>query len=193
MKKKKIIISVVCLILVAAVAAGAVFAVNHFKGGKTVADKVSEHYDDLDKETFSINLADYTDFDWDFVLIYRFPITAEEISNTIGVEYTTEHDLESGMIFIKTAASQTDGEEGTTEGTTAEETASDSSQRFEIVYEETFVTDFENPYEFVIYPYTNLNSANKARLFPKEQAVFNGKKIMFEGEARYLFVPDDAQ
>jgi len=58
-----------------------------------------------------------------------------------------------------------------------------------VVYEETFVTDFESPYIFIIYPYKNINSEIKVNKIERENAMFIGEKIKYNDENRYILKP----
>lgn len=111
---------------------------------------------------FEMNINDFVDFEWDYMIIYKNPTSASDIKEIAGIIYEKELDLESGMIFVKDN---------------------------KIIYEETFKTDFETPYQFIIYPYQDVNSKLNVNKIEKEKAMFSGKKIKYNNENRYTFYP----
>lgn len=127
-----------------------------------VSHKIMSYYDKKEETTFEVKLSDFTAFDWDNVIIYKSPVTNKELNEITGINYTKDLDLQSGMIFVKDN---------------------------EIVCEETFITDFESPYSFIIYPYDDINSERKVNKIEKENAIFNGEKIKYNNENRYVLKP----
>ena len=103
---------------------------------------------------------DYTNFDWDKIIIYITPTSRKELLEFSGIDYKKSLDLRSGMIFVKDK---------------------------QIVYEEYFKTDFESPYKFIIRPYKD--SSNKINQFTKDKAIFNVERIKWENENRYALTP----
>lgn len=152
MKKKKLFIFgiIICISFV-----GAVFL---FNGNSKVSDKIMDFYDAKEETAFVVKLSDYTDFDWDYVIVYKNPITTNELNEITGIDYKKELDLQSGMIFTKDD---------------------------EIVYEEFFETDFESPYKFIIYPYVSTDSEIRVNRFSKENAVFECEKSQYGNKNVY--------
>lgn len=156
---------VILLIVIVLIAIWLLFVIFNFKKQTTLSNKIISYYEKINEDNFIMNLNDFTDFDWDYVIIYRNPATAKDISEISGVsyeKYEKELDLSSGMIFIANN---------------------------KIVYKETFKTDFESPYKFVIYPYQDINSDSKINKIQKENASFKGKKKQYNNENRYSFYP----
>ena len=58
-----------------------------------------------------------------------------------------------------------------------------------IVYEEVFKSNYEEPDKFRIIPYQDVNYNIKVNKFKKEEAIFVGEKINFNGENRYILKP----
>ena len=127
-----------------------------------ISSKIRSVYNKTEQTIFEVKLSDFTDFEWDNVIIYTYPITQKELSKITGINYTKEPDLQSGMIFLKNK---------------------------QIVYEEVFENDFESPSCFIIYPFEDINSDNKVKNFLKDEAVFRGEKIYYNGENRYILKP----
>ncbi|MCL2024410.1 MAG: hypothetical protein FWG78_01335 [Coriobacteriia bacterium] len=50
-------------------------------------------------EYLEINLADFTDFEWDRAVVYAHPVTKAEIEEALGIECDILFDLQSGIIF----------------------------------------------------------------------------------------------
>ncbi len=151
--KKKCLFAFIIVVL--AVAIILVFNQNP----KSVSSKIMDYYDKTDDTNFQVNLYDYTDFEWDNVIIYKNPATEKEINETAGINYGKEPDLCSGMIFIKNN---------------------------KVVYDEVFETDFESPFAFVIYPDIDINSQVKANKISKEAAIFNAEKVIYNDKSRYI-------
>jgi len=103
-----------------------------------VSEKVIDFCNKQEKNNFEIKISDYTNFDWESLIIYKTPTSKQELFEYVGIDYKNELDLQSGMIFVKDK---------------------------KIVYEEYFETDFESPYKFIIYPYEDINSNNKIQKF----------------------------
>lgn len=156
--KKKIVF--ICIIFICFFSVGLAIILN--MNNKSVSQDIIDYYNNHKDLTFQLKLTDFTDFEWDHVIIYKNPVTEKDIYEITGIDYHQNIDLQSGMIFIKDK---------------------------EIVYEEVFQTDFESPYVFVIYPDTDVNSKIKVHQFSREQAVFQGEKIIYDNENRYVFKP----
>ena len=115
-----------------------------------------------EKNNFEIKISDYTNFDWESLIIYKTPTSKQELFEYVGIDYKNELDLQSGMIFVKDK---------------------------KIVYEEYFETDFESPYKFIIYPYEDINSNNKIQKFSTDEAIFKVERINYKNENRYILKP----
>lgn len=157
MKKKKRVIFILLFCLLVILGCIAVLCAN-----QKVSRSIMRYCDKREEAKFEVRLEDFTDFEWDHVILYKSPVTLQEIREITGVQYNREPDLQSGMLFVK---------------------------ENKVVYEEVFETDFESPYIFVIYPDADLNSEIKVRSFARDEAVFRGEKIRYEGENRYVFKP----
>lgn len=107
-------------------------------------------YDNYANEEIIVNISDFTNFEWDTLLIFKSPVSNKDIENAIGVKYERELDLEMGMIFVK------DGE---------------------IIYDEMFDNDYENVSPFSIYPYEDINSGMNCNVFTPETSLFKCKKV----------------
>lgn len=116
------------------------------------------------EDTLKIKMEDYTDFDWDTLIVYRHPADAAEIDEAGGIRYRGSLDLTDGMIFAK------DGR---------------------VVYEEVFPTDFETPYAFVVFPCAEEDPDQAhVRAFTPKTAVFAGTRENYDGKYdRYTFYP----
>ena len=134
----------------------------------TLSDRIISYYENsenaqnIPNESFELNISDFTDFEWEYVMIYRNPTTEKEISEAGGIDYEGDTDLTSGMIFINDN---------------------------KVVYEEVFETDFESPDKFVIYPHQDINADSKINKFANDNAVFIGKVIEYNGDKKYQFYP----
>lgn len=159
MKKKVTLISIILLITVCLMTVGTIIV---FNKNKKVTDKIIKYCNIIEDSQFEIKLSDFTDFEWDNVIIYKVPATNKEIEEITGIHYDKTIDLQSGMIFIR------DGN---------------------VVYEEVFKTDFETPYNFVIFPYEDINSKMNINQFEKDNAIFYGEKIKHNNENRYALTP----
>ncbi len=127
-----------------------------------VSEKIIDYCNRQEKNNFEIKISDYTNFDWDNLIIYKNPTSKQELFEFTGIDYKNELDLQSGMIFIKDN---------------------------KITYEEHFKTDFKSPYKFIIYPYEDINSKNKIQQFSVEEAIFKVEKIKYKNENRYILKP----
>lgn len=155
MKKKVMMISIILVIMIVGI-------IIVFNKDKKVSNKIMKYYNAKEETAFEIKLSDFTDFEWDNVIIYRNPTTKKEIKEITGVNYDKELDLQSGMIFTKDD---------------------------KVVYEEVFKSDFESPYVFIIYPYEDKISEIKINQFEKDKAIFKGEKIKYNNENRYILKP----
>ncbi|MDE6155849.1 MAG: hypothetical protein K2F67_05360, partial [Eubacterium sp.] len=129
---------------------------------QSVSDRITDYCDKIDESQFEISLSDFTNFEWDYVIIYDQSVTAKEISEYAGINYEKALDLQSGMIFVKDN---------------------------KIVFEEFFKTDFESPYPFVIKPYADVNSELHINKLSIDNATFVCEKIRYSDECRYLLKP----
>lgn len=97
-------------------------------------------------EQIEIRLQDYTKFDRDRVLIFKYPTSAYEVEQALGIKkYDRSLDLMSGMIFV-----------------------ADNK----VVYEEFFEGNENKTSPFIIYPYKDINQSSKYRVFLKDEAIF---------------------
>ena len=152
MKKNLTLIGIILLALI-----GFILLIN--KDDK-VSSKIIKKYKNTKEEQFSVNLSDYTRFDWDSIVIYHLPKTKKEISDLAGFEYTDSIDLSSGIIFIKNNKK---------------------------VYEEKFKITKYNDYKFIVYP-TKQNGVRATRI-EKKDAIFKGYKTTSKGRTRYSLYP----
>lgn len=155
MTKKIIIIPIIiCISIIALI----IILSNNTK----VSEKVIDFCNKQEKSNFEIKISDYTNFNWDSLIIYKTPTSKQELFEYFGIDYKNELDLQSGMIFVKDK---------------------------KIVYEEYFETDFESPYKFIIYPYEDINSNNKIQKFSTDEAIFKVERINYKNENRYILKP----
>lgn len=155
MTKKIIIISIIICISI-------ITLVIILSDNTKVSEKVIDFCNKQEKNNFEIKISDYTNFDWDSLIIYKTPTSKQELFEYVGIDYKNELDLQSGMIFVKGK---------------------------KIVYEEYFETDFESPYKFIIYPYEDINSNNKIQKFSIDEAIFKVERINYKNENRYILKP----
>ena len=140
----------------------AIFAVCYYIINKRNAEVSSNiiNYCNKNESIKQIKLEDFTNFDWDKVVVYSIPASQDDIASALGFDYDVEDDLTAGMIFIKGK---------------------------KVVYEETFKTDYESPYKFVIHP--SKDSKLEVTKFRKADAAFDIKRIVYNGENRYVLQP----
>ena len=96
-----------------------------------------------------IRLADYTPFDWDKVMVFKWPTGASDVERELGVECHISRyafDLSSGIIFVKDN---------------------------KIIHYEIFAIDYNKGAKFTIYPVADLYDFTDQRVFQKEDAVFS--------------------
>lgn len=110
-----------------------------------------------------IELSAFTDFEWDKVLIYKNPVSAQEIYQMTGISYEPK-DLCSGWVFFL---------------------------ENKVVYEEIFKTDFESLPSFFVYPCSNLNAEEKCTALTKENAFFVCEKYENDGKIGYALYPQN--
>ena len=134
--------SILCILLVIVVCCFAVSCKNE----KSIADIISEHIDgNFEEKGIVIYFADFTDFQWDKMMIFNYPTSIEEVETALGVEYDNSMDLVSGMIFVR------DGE---------------------VVYDEIFEYNYMETASFFAYPQNKINAKPNYRVFLKEDAYF---------------------
>ena len=119
--------------------------------------KVSENIKNaFTADTLKINMEDYTDFAWDTLVVYHHPADTAAVEAAGGIRCRGSLDLRDGMIFVK------DGQ---------------------AVYEEVFPTDFETPYEFVIFPCVQGDpNPVHVRAFTPQTAVFSSSRTNYDGK-----------
>ncbi len=71
-----------------------------YKNNK-ITDKVLEYCQNESSDTYTIDLKDYTDFSWDYVIIYQNATSKSDILEVTGIKLNRELKKISGMIFIK--------------------------------------------------------------------------------------------
>lgn len=109
-----------------------------------------------DEQDVILHLSDFTDFDWDTVFIFEYPVSYQDIENAIGVKYEGSLDLASGMIFVL------DGQ---------------------IVYDEIFKDVYTDDFApFIIYPCDDINADLNYNTFTSETAAFKCEKVMYSKE-----------
>ncbi len=110
----------------------------------------------------TVSISDFTDFEWEQVLIFQYPVSAQDIENAIGVKYEGSLDLTSGMIFVYNQ---------------------------KVVYDEVFKDNYTNLAPFLIYPYDNINADLHYNVFTPETAVFRCEKINSKEQYGYRLYP----
>ena len=133
-----------------------------FYKNTVVSKKIIKDCNEHPQNNLEIVISDYTGFDWDTLIIYKTPISKKELVEATGLDYKKELDLKSGMIFTKDN---------------------------QIVYEESFETDFESPYKFIIYPYEDINTENNINMFSPNTAIFMVERIKYDKDYRYILKP----
>ena len=127
-------------------------------------DDIKSYLDDSysDDKDVIINLSDFTNFDWDTVFIFQYPVSYQDIENAIGVKYEGSLDLTSGMIFVL------DGQ---------------------IVYDEILKNDYTNLAPLLIYPYDDINADLNYNTFTSETASFKCEKVNSKEMYGYRLYP----
>ena len=136
------------------------------KESKKIATAVIAYMDEnVAENPRTIRLSDITDFEWDKMLVFRYPTTNEEIKDALGVDYDSSLDLVSGVIFVKNN---------------------------KIVYDETFDIHFDAPPIFSMYPNRDINAKPKYKVFTIETAVLECERVYIGGgEDIYWMYPHD--
>lgn len=132
----------------------------------TIASKIVKHC--AKNDTTSIVLSDFTDFEWDRVIVFTISAHTKEIGEALKVEYDTPLDLNYGIVFAN-------GDQ--------------------VVYEEVFESKssgIDIYFQLKIYPYTeeeeNILSQKekpKYKVFTKEDAVFDCFRIKSASDNDY--------
>lgn len=52
-----------------------------------VSDKIVKYYNKIQDETFEVKLSDFTNFDWDSVIIYANPTTNKDLKEYADLDY----------------------------------------------------------------------------------------------------------
>lgn len=120
----------------------AVSCANERRTADTIMEYVDENYGGND---IVIYLADFTDFQWDKMMIFNYPTSVEEVKSALGVEYDNSMDLVSGMIFVRDN---------------------------KVVCDEIFECDYVETAKFFAYPQDEINTKPNYRVFLKEEAYF---------------------
>lgn len=140
-----------------------IFAVSLFFYKNTaVSKKIIKDCNEHQQNNLEILISNYTSFDWDTLIIYKTPVSKKELFDVTGLDYKKELDLKSGMIFTKDN---------------------------QIVYDESFETDFESPYKFIIYPYEDVNAESNINMFSHNTAIFIVERIKYNKDYRYILKP----
>lgn len=164
--KKSLIISISTLVILTILLTSVItWIIISMKNNKSVSDKIFSYCKAKNEISFNLKLSEFTDFDWDYVIIYK-NTTKKDILDKTGVNYPKELDLLSGMIFIKNN---------------------------KIVYDDKFKLvssrDIDSPYKISIEPYRDINSKEKIRKLTKKEAIFTGKKLKYDNKTIYKFYP----
>ena len=133
------------------------------KKNKTPVANAIKKYVDVNAaegEYINIKIRDFTNFNWDKVLIFNYPTTNKEIESVLGVPFSGPTDLATGMIF-------------TYEG--------------QIVKVEYFEYDYWDNLGFIIYAsQKDVNRPNYA-VFSYDDAVFEGYRFLRGKKVQYRF------
>ncbi|SCH62897.1 Uncharacterised protein [uncultured Clostridium sp.] len=111
---------------------------------------IFSYLDENMQEKTCVKISDFTQFEWDTLLIFRYPITQKEIEEAIGVRYEGSLDLTSGMIFVLNN---------------------------EVVYDEIFKNAYTALTPLLIYPYEDINYSKKYAAFSPDTAIFECEKV----------------
>jgi len=131
--------------------------------GELLQNNIKSYLDDHDNnQEVSVNLSDFTNFEWDTVLVFQHPVSAQDIENAIGVKYEKSLDLTSGMIFVL------DGK---------------------IIYDEIFKDDYTDLAPLLIYPYDNINADLNYNVFTPVTASFKCEKVNRKDSYGYRLYP----
>ena len=135
------------------------------RGNSTMDSEITQYVDkDYSGSGVDILLSDFTEFDWDRVLVFNYPTSAKEIENALNVQYDGSLDLISGIIFVK-------GDK--------------------ITYEEIFKDDYESPPRFFIYPNRDINARPKYRVFTRDTAAFECIRQEYKDYNYYKLIPKE--
>ena len=117
-------------------------------------------------ETEVIDLNNYTNFEWDKVLVFRRTIGRKEIEEALGATLNfpdIKLDLSSGMVFAKNG---------------------------KIVHYEIFPFTYNKAPTFTLYPYADEEEVEKIHVFSEKEAVFHVSRIGREdGKICFLLFP----
>lgn len=109
-----------------------------------------------------ISISDFTNFKWDTLLIFQYPVSAQDIENAIGVKYDASLDLIAGMIFV---------------------------QNGKIVYDEIFEDVYSGFAPFQIYPYEDINAELHYNVFTPKTSSFRCEKVISKESYGYRLYP----
>ena len=63
-----------------------------------VSDKIVKYYNKIQDETFEVKLSDFTNFDWDSVIIYANPTTNKDLKEYADLDYKKSLDFKKVWI-----------------------------------------------------------------------------------------------
>ena len=123
--------------------------------------------ENYDKDEVTIDLSEFTWFEWDQAIVFRSPISAQIIEESLNVEYNKSPDLVSGIVFVCNN---------------------------QVVYEEFFESTYngidELPPRFSIYHSSNINAEPRYKVFTATDDVFRCTKKESSGYSYYVLIPE---
>ena len=125
--------------------------------------KIKSYVDNNANHDIVLELSLFTDFEWDKVVIYKYPTTSDEIYQMVGIEYEPS-DLSSGWFFVLDD---------------------------QIVYEETFETNFESLPLFFVYPYKDINAKEKCNVLDKKNSILICEVLESDNQIGYSLYPQN--
>ncbi len=148
--KRIFVIVAVCIIFVASIC---------IERKNTVSERIISDIEENRDDVVTINLSDYTNFKWDSVILYDWPISSASISRGTGVDYDRDLDVSCGMIFV---------------------------YENKVVYEEQFALEVSSPERFGVRPYNSL--VRGYRMWKKEDAEFYVRVSCYDESWRNTYV-----
>ncbi|MDR1815143.1 MAG: hypothetical protein LBR00_00470 [Clostridiales Family XIII bacterium] len=167
---------IVLIVLIAAVAVYAAIVMTgsgrlyrNGSGTTDLADAMMEYVDNHEQDGYAtLNIAEFTNFDWDRMLAFCPQTSSQEVEIALGVKYSKSLDLTSGIIFTKGS---------------------------EIVYEEMFAM-YPDDGDIDMAPIFSILPQNGAfQVFDKSIAIFRCERI-YTGSGvdyRYYLTPISEQ
>jgi len=156
MNKKMVIVGIIFIVVLACIIIS--------KRKESLSFKITRYMNNnYTGNKIEIELKEFTNFEWDKVLIYEYPTSAQEIVEALGIDkYEGNLDLMSGVIFVK---------------------------EDKIVYEEIFKQDYVSTPRFYIYASKKTSLYENNRVFTYENSQFEGLKKDDTGYAYYHLRP----